>query len=229
LNEYTGYLRTLAGKLQHEIRTPLTIVRSSLENLETEPLSPTAKTYLVRAREGTERLNSMLVAMGAATRVEESISQSERTRFDVAPLLLSTIEAYRQAFGERQFAYEGSSTGLTIDGNPDLIVQMLDKLVDNAVDFSRAGDIIRVAASASDGYVRIDVANPGPPLPDGATEQLFESLWQSRNGADSRPHLGLGLYIVKLIAEFHGGRVNAASTDAPLGACFSVWLTQGSD
>ncbi len=50
LNEYTGYLRTLAGKLAHEIRTPLTIVRSSLDNLESEPVTETARTYLDRAR-----------------------------------------------------------------------------------------------------------------------------------------------------------------------------------
>ncbi len=78
LNEYTGYLRTLAGKLAHEIRTPLTIVRSSLDNLESEPVTPAARTYLNRAREGSERLNAILLAMGAATRVEEAI-QSCRT------------------------------------------------------------------------------------------------------------------------------------------------------
>src|SRR6185312_10439133 len=74
LNEYTGYLRTLAGKLAHEIRTPLTIVRSSLENLESEGISDGARVYLDRARQGSERLNGILLAMGAATRVEEAIA-----------------------------------------------------------------------------------------------------------------------------------------------------------
>src|SRR6201981_270788 len=76
LNEYTGYLRTLAGKLSHEIRTPLTIVRSSLENLEAEEVPASARTYLERARQGSERLNAILLAMGAATRVEEAIGGS---------------------------------------------------------------------------------------------------------------------------------------------------------
>ena len=52
LNEYTSYLRTLAGKLAHEIRTPLTIVRSSLDNLDSEPVGEAARAYLTRARQG---------------------------------------------------------------------------------------------------------------------------------------------------------------------------------
>jgi len=87
LNEYTGYLRTLAGKLAHEIRTPLTIVRSSLENMESEGISPSANVYLDRARQGSERLNAILVAMSAATRVEEAISNAERVRVDIIPVI----------------------------------------------------------------------------------------------------------------------------------------------
>ncbi|HEY1492876.1 MAG TPA: histidine kinase dimerization/phospho-acceptor domain-containing protein, partial [Steroidobacteraceae bacterium] len=71
LDEYTQYLRTLAGKLAHEIRTPLTIVRSSLDNLESEQVPASARAYLERARQGSERLGTILLAMGAATRVEE--------------------------------------------------------------------------------------------------------------------------------------------------------------
>jgi len=74
---------TLAGKLAHEIRTPLTIVRSSLENLEAEPVPDSARTYLERARQGSERLNAILLAMGAATRVEEAIGAAERSRLDL--------------------------------------------------------------------------------------------------------------------------------------------------
>src|SRR5262249_725782 len=98
LDEYTGYLRTLAGKLAHEIRTPLTIIRSSLENLESEGNSAGAKVYIARAREGSERLGAILTAMGAATRVEEAIAHSERHRFDLRDLVRTTVDAYGGAF-----------------------------------------------------------------------------------------------------------------------------------
>lgn len=226
LNEYTLYLRTLAGKLAHEIRTPLTIIRSSLDNLESEQVPEATRLYLERARQGSERLNAILVAMGAATRVEEAISSSERTQFDLVPVVAAASAAYRIAFPERQFTAELPSVPVPIEGAPDLIVQMLDKLVDNAVDFSPPGSliVIRVALEAPD--VLLEVDNSGPAVPPEIRAKLFESLWQSRDGkeGDSRPHFGLGLYIVRLIAEFHGGVATATSLPGGSGARFSIRL-----
>ncbi len=231
LDEYTGYLRTLAGKLAHEIRTPLTIIRSSLENLESEASSSggmgdNAKVYVARAREGSERLGAILTAMGAATRVEEAIAHSERQRFDLVALVRATVAAYGTAFPSRRFASEVPAEAIEMNGAPDLIVQMLDKLVDNAVDFSTDGDTITIVLRASDTEAEISVANPGPALPPEANKRLFESLWQSRAEADKRPHFGLGLYIVRLIAEFHGGSAQATNLPDHSGAVFSVRLTR---
>ena len=231
LNEYTGYLRTLAGKLAHEIRTPLTIVRSSLENLESEKGVPAgARVYLERARQGSERLNAILIAMGAATRVEEAISNAERSRFDLVPLLASAADAYRIAFTERRFATELPQETVMIDGAPDLIVQMLDKLIDNAVDFSPSGGTITLRLTLDPSVAVLEVDNPGPPIAPEAQGRLFESLWQSRREggpeSDSRPHFSLGLYIVRLIAEFHGGTASAESLLGDTGARFTVRLAR---
>jgi two-component system, OmpR family, sensor histidine kinase ChvG len=205
LNEYTSYLRTLAGKLSHEIRTPLTIVRSSLDNLEAAELGEEQRAYLARARQGSERLGAILMAMGAAGRVEEAIGSAERSACDLTALIDTAVGAYRGAFPARQFAAELPAEPLMVNAAPDLIVQLLDKLIDNAVDFSAAGATITVRLRAEAAYAVLEVDNPGPVLPVQPRAQLFESLWQSRPGGDSRPHFGLGLYIVRLIAQFHGG------------------------
>lgn len=226
LDEYTGYLRTLAGKLAHEIRTPITIIRSSLENLESESNSDNARVYIARAREGSERLSAILTAMGAATKVEEAIAQSERQRFDLAALVRSAAGAYGGAFTQRRFHCEVPAEAVEILGAPDLIVQMLDKLVDNAVDFSGDGDTISIVLRADSSNADISVANPGPSLPAEATTRVFESLWQSRSEADKRPHFGLGLYIVRLIAEFHGGSAWAANLPEGNGAIFTIRLAR---
>ncbi len=224
LNEYTGYLRTLAGKLAHEIRTPLTIVRSSLDNLESEGVSTAAGVYLQRAREGSDRLNAILLAMGAATRVEEAIGSAERTRFDLVPVIASAADSYRIAFPERTFVADLPGEPVVIEGAPDLIVQMLDKLIDNAVDFSPPGATIALRLQLEPGAAVLAIENPGPPLPEETRVRLFESLWQSRTGTDSRPHFGLGLYIVRLIAEFHRGSAAAASLEGGAGARFTIRL-----
>ncbi|MBV8341047.1 MAG: histidine kinase, partial [Gammaproteobacteria bacterium] len=224
LNEYTSYLRTLAGKLAHEIRTPLTIVRSSLENLEAEPVGEAAHTYLERARQGSERLNAIVLAMGAASRVEEAIGSAERLNFDLVALLDSAIAAYRTAFVGRAFAIELPGAPVTLHGAPDLIVQMLDKLIDNAVDFSPPDATITVRLRLETAAAVIEVENPGPPLPPHLGGRLFESLWQSRPDGDSRPHFGLGLYIVRLIAEFHGGTAAAMTVPGDAGVRVTVRL-----
>jgi two-component system sensor histidine kinase ChvG len=233
LNEYTGYLRTLAGKLAHEIRTPLTIVRSSLDNLESEPVTPAARTYLERAREGSERLSAILLAMGAATRVEEAIQSAERSHFDLRALVDSAAGAYRTGFPQRQFAAELPAQAVMLVGAPDLILQMLDKLIDNAVDFSPELAMITIRLRADGTEAIIEVDNPGPTLSapspaDQSHSHLFESLWQSRTGAESRPHFGLGLYIVRLIAEFHGGSAAALNLPDDSGARFRVSLPRSS-
>jgi two-component system, OmpR family, sensor histidine kinase ChvG len=167
--------------------------------------------------------------MSAATRAEEAIGSAERVSFDLVPLLDSTVAASRSAFPGRTFEAELPAGPVTIDGAPDLIVQMLDKLIDNAVDFSPAGATLTIRLGIESHLAVLEVDNPGPPIAPETLGRLFESLWQSRRGgsdSDSRPHFGLGLYIVRLIAEFHGGRAAAESLPGDAGARFTVRLAR---
>jgi two-component system, OmpR family, sensor histidine kinase ChvG len=224
LNEHTLYLRTLGGKLSHELRTPLTIVRSSLDNLESEGLREDQQRYVTRAREGTQRLQSILSALGAAARVEESIKQAERVNFDLRELLVSAVAAYRDGFPQARIALETPADPCFIRGAPDLIVQLLDKLIENAVDFCPAAGTITVRLERTPGNYVLQVQNDGPPIPQALLGRLFESLFEQRQGRDDKPHFGLGLYIVRLIAEFHGGTAVAANRPAGDGALFTVTL-----
>jgi two-component system, OmpR family, sensor histidine kinase ChvG len=224
LNEHTQYLRTLGGKLSHELRTPLTIVRSSLDNLESEGLRDDQRRYVTRAREGTLRLQSILSALGAAARVEESIKQAERVNFDLRELLSSAIAAYRDGFPQVHIALEVPPDACFMRGAPDLIVQLLDKLIENAVDFCPAAGVIIVRLERAPGNYLLHVQNDGPPIPQALHGRLFESLFEQRPGRDDKPHFGLGLYIVRLVAEFHGGTAVAANRSDGGGALFSVTL-----
>jgi signal transduction histidine kinase len=224
LNEHTQYLRTLGGKLSHELRTPLTIVRSSLDNLESEGVRADQRRFVVRAREGVSRLQSILSALGAAARVEESIKQAERVLFDLSELAGAALAGYRDAFPGSRFELDTPPDACPIHGAPDLIAQMLDKLIENAVDFCPASGLITVRLARSAGQYELQVANDGPPIPEAMLGRLFESLFEHRQGHDDRPHFGLGLYIVRLIAEFHGGTALAANRPDGAGAAFTVML-----
>jgi len=224
LNEHTQYLRTLGGKLSHELRTPLTIVRSSLDNLESEGLREDQLRYVTRAREGTLRLQSILSALGAASRVEESIKQAERENFDLRALLASAVAAYRDGFPQANLVLDAPPDPCFVRGAPDLLVQLLDKLVENAVDFCPSTGIITVRLARSSGNYVLQVENDGPPIPQELLGRLFESLFEQRQGRDDKPHFGLGLYIVRLIAEFHGGTAVAANRTDGGGAIFTITL-----
>lgn len=220
LGEYNDYLRSLASKLSHELRTPLAIVTSSLENLEHEPLSKAAVSYAGRARDGADRLRRILTAMSEASRVEELMQHAEPETFDLLAALTSTVAAYRDVYAKRKFEIASDVPTAKLQGAPELIIQMLDKLVDNAVDFSSPDDVITIGLQRNGDSLTLTVANPGPPLPERMQSQLFDSMVSLRPGDDR--HLGLGLYIARLIAEGHGGSISARNTDT--GVEFAVTL-----
>ncbi|MGH7129865.1 MAG: ATP-binding protein, partial [Planctomycetaceae bacterium] len=212
LGEYNAYLRTLASKLSHELRTPLTIVTSSLENLEHEPLTEESARYTVRAKEGALRLQKILSAMSEASRVEELIEHGEPETFDLHAALTSAVGAYADAWTEREFRFESDVSEAICHGSPELIVQMLDKLVDNAVGFSSKGDPITIRLSSAEDSFVIGVTNAGPPLPERMRTQLFDSMISVR-ADESGKHLGLGLFIARLIAVGHGGSITAFNVE----------------
>jgi dedicated sortase system histidine kinase len=224
IGTYTDYLRTLASKLSHELNTPLAIVRSSLDNLEHEQLSPAARTYSQRARSGAERLGGILRSMAEASRMERAIAAAEGEDFDLAELVRGCAEAYRDLVRPRELRLDAPNAPLMLHGAPELIAQALDKLVDNARSFAPEQGWIRIRLQALENGARISVANNGPPLPEKMQERLFDSLVSVREGpaAGVAPHLGLGLFVVRLIAELHRGSAAAANLPEGEGVEFSL-------
>jgi two-component system sensor histidine kinase ChvG len=221
LAEHHAYLEAMAGRLSHELRTPIAVVRSSLENLklsrEDQPL------YIERAEQGLARLSRILERMTEASRLEQSLSALERSRYDLAAVVRGCVEGYRIAYPQAAFALELPARRVEVDGAPDLAAQLLDKLVENAVDFTRPGEPVRVALAENAGTAALTVSNKGPLLPDKMRTRLFESMISVRDApATATPHLGLGLYVARLIAQFHGGTIAASNLASGDGVALGV-------
>jgi signal transduction histidine kinase len=178
-----------------------------------------------RAQQGLNRLAHILTRMTEATRLEQSLADAERERFDFARVIAGCVDGYRAAYPQQVFELRLPDGEIPFDGAPELIAQMLDKLVANAVEFATPGTPIVVALEREVLGIRLSVANQGPPLPQEMHGRLFDSMVSVRTEQSrEQPHLGLGLYIVRLIAEFHGGRATATNrTDMP-GVLVSVDL-----
>ncbi|HZZ91276.1 MAG TPA: ATP-binding protein [Usitatibacter sp.] len=225
LRDYNAYLEAMAGRLSHELRTPVAVVRSSLDNLKAQPIPDAARVYVDRAGEGVERLARLISRLSEGTRLEKLLESAERERFDLAALVAGCLEGYRLAYPARPFLLERVDSPLPMCGAPDAIAQLLDKLAENANDFAPAGSPVRVSLVRDAARARLAVENDGPPLPDAAP--LFDSMVSMRGaerGAREEGHLGLGLYIVRLVAEFHGGRVHAENVAPTRGVRFVVEL-----
>ncbi|HZQ60221.1 MAG TPA: ATP-binding protein [Casimicrobiaceae bacterium] len=225
LGQYAAYQKNMASRLSHELRTPVAVVRSSLENLQAQPLAQDARVYLERAQSGLSRLTEILTRMTEATRLEQSLHEAERERVDLVPLVAGCVDGYRSAYSGFTFAFHAPDASLVVDAAPDLIAQMLDKLVVNATEFALGGSTIDVRLQSAGSEARLSVSNAGPLLPEDMRSRLFDSMVsvRSERGGDV-PHLGLGLYIVRLIAEFHGGRAFADNRPDASGVTITVVL-----
>ena len=131
-------------------------------------------------------------------------------------------EGYRAVHAGRIIETQIPDHPVPIRCAPDLLAQALDKLVDNAVTLSRGKDWISIAVRQEGNETRLSVSNTGSSLPDSLQERLFDSLVSVRTQRGETPHLGLGLYIVRLVAEAHGGQVRAKNT--PDGVEFIIAL-----
>jgi two-component system sensor histidine kinase ChvG len=225
LAQYASYREQMASRLSHELRTPIAVVRSSLDNLKLSPLPDDARVYMERAQQGLNRLTHILTRMTEATRLEQSVGEDERERFDLGRVLTGCVDGYRVAYPQHTLKLELPSGEVIFNGAPEMIAQMLDKLVANAVEFSAAGTPIVVRLERGDTELCLSVENEGPLLPDTMGGRLFDSMVSVRGDqASEAPHLGLGLYIVRLIAEAHRGRAMAQNRDDGRGVVVSVAL-----
>ncbi|HET7730830.1 MAG TPA: ATP-binding protein [Usitatibacter sp.] len=229
LRDYNAYLEAMAGRLSHELRTPVAVVRSSLDNLKDQPLPPGARVYVDRANEGVGRLSRLIARLSEATRLERLLEAAERERFDLASVVAGCVEGYRAAYPRRRFEVEIAGAPLWVDGVPDAFAQLLDKLVENAHDFAPPESPIRVGLWAEGRSASLAVENDGPPMPQATLDRLFQSMVSLREEPAAREphdpagsHLGLGLYIVRIVAEYHGGRARAANRPEGAGVRFTV-------
>jgi signal transduction histidine kinase len=224
VTDYNQYLQTLAGKLSHELHTPLAITRSSLDNLSSRPLDAEARRFLQRAQEGVERQAAIVRTMSEANRLEAAIRVAEWEQTDLVQLVMKSAASYRTVHPLRNIETDICAQAVRLRCAPELLAQALDKLVDNAITLSGEADVITIALTLNEEEVQLVVRNSGTRLPAEFQERIFDSLVSVREKRSTTHHLGLGLYIVRLVAAAHGGSVNACNLPQDQGVEFVIHL-----
>ena len=226
LREYNSYLEQLARRLSHELRTPLAIVRSSLESWSLDADADKREVYATRAHEGLSRLDAVITRMSEASRLEQALQTADKREFDLSRVVEEAVAGYRSVWPGREFLLRGFDRPHPIVGVPDLVVELLDKLISNAIELGDEERAIKVGLERQADGVRLTVVNHGRVLPPGTKDKLFQSMVSVRDTTASKttPHLGLGLYVARLIAEFHGARISARDLEDGSGVVIEVWF-----
>ena len=228
LDGYTRYLQSLGSRLSHELRTPLSVVSTSLEGIDKTRLDADTAASIERAELGAARLQRLIRNLSEASSVEQTIDRSEKAVIDLADWVRVAVEVYDNLYQDRHVVLQADQQRSVVKvpdahvmASVELLHQMLDKLMANAVDFSEPGSEISLLLSVAAKHVVIGVENTGSQLPLPSTE-LFEPMVSVRDSRDDQPHMGFGLHIVKLIADFHHAECTAENISHRDAVRFSV-------
>jgi len=219
LAEYHRYLEKLPSRLSHELGTPVAVVRSSLENLALLPQNESSEKYISRSQTGILRLNRILTNMSEATRLEQSLQSGEKITLPLSDLLTGCTQGYQMTYSEHPFIFtDHTQTALSINADPDFMVQCLDKLINNALEFSDHKTPIKINLRSEQQFAVIEVENSGPLLPQDMSDELLNSMVSVRaQGNSEKTHLGLGLFIAKMICDYHQGTISIHNSQSSRG------------
>ncbi len=216
----TRFLATVS----HELRSPLTSIVSYADLIRDEGgLSPAAARFLDIVARNAERITKLVGDLLLLSRIKAGMIPLELEPVPVSAVVAEAVQAAAPGAAQKGVALDGAVP----DGPPVLadrarLVQVIDNLIANAVKFTDEGGRVRVTAAVDGPAWRIDVQDSGIGIPQDEIGQLFDRFFRASNAsAAGRPGSGLGLSIVKEVAEMHGGRVEVTST---LGAGTTVHL-----
>jgi signal transduction histidine kinase len=219
---YLAWLRQLAQFLRHEVRQPLAQISSSVEVVQmASKCDETVEPYLVTAALGSQHVWNLIERASRATDAEAFVRESRPALVDLRKLLEELVTGFASAHSGIEFTLQCPSL-VTVRADATLIKEAVSNLLGNAASFADEASTIDIAVEADNPYALIKVSNKGP-LIEGETEALFGPFASTRAGPSSEHH-GLGLYLVRLIAEQHGGTAALANLEDGSGVQASLML-----
>lgn len=210
-------IESFAADVAHELKNPLTSLRSAVETL------PLAKTDEARSRlmsviqHDVKRLNRLITDISSASRLDAELARDEATAIDLSQLATAVTQMANDLTRRDGVTVTvevanppaGVAHPFTVVGHDSRLVQVLNNLVDNARSFSSAGSTVRLKCARIGSDVVLTVDDDGPGIPEHALDRIFERFYTDRPNQGFGQNSGLGLSISQQIAEAHGGEITA--------------------
>ncbi|HYF09371.1 MAG TPA: sensor histidine kinase, partial [Acetobacteraceae bacterium] len=221
-----------AADVAHELRNPLTSVRSAIETLRRIENPEQQRRLLGIIAEDAVRMDRLIADISDSSRVDAEMSRTVPAPVAVAPILSTLAELHnstREGEEDPRIVLDAPAEGLVVRGVEGRLVQVFRNLIGNAISFSPRGGTVSVRGRAVGALVEIAVEDEGPGIPEQKIESIFERFYSERpRGERFGQHSGLGLSISRQIVEGHRGRISAENRRDPegkvLGARFVVRL-----
>ena len=221
LNSYTRFLETVPRMLRHEILNPVNTISMSLQTIRDNGNSTEVDT----ANNAIKQLQLIVSSLTEAANIDEALVQDEIEEIDIAVLLTEYVKNSQLKHKTARLRYLGKTSGVVINGNDIRIVQLLDKIKDNALDFALPGTDIDFKLDIShDKHAVISVKNEGETIPDEQLTIMFQGMVSHRSVSTESPHLGIGLYVASQIAQFHSGELKITNHGDKQGVVVSLLL-----
>jgi two-component system sensor histidine kinase ChvG len=216
-------IESFAADVAHELKNPLTSLRSAVETLPLAKTDESRTRLLTVIQHDVRRLDRLISDISDASRLDAEMQRQVAAPVDLVKLLKTVTavanEVQRDKPVEAALAFEGGSTmGFMVPGHDSRLSQVINNLIDNARSFSPPGGNVRITCRRFRTEVEITVDDDGPGINPEAMEKIFERFYTDRPHQGFGQNSGLGLSISLQIVEAHGGRLWAENRIAPAGA-----------
>lgn len=225
-------IERFAADVAHEIKNPLTSLRSAVETVSRVEDPAQQKKLMSIILDDIQRLDRLISDISDASRLDAELSRAKMAPVKLDGLLETLVNLHDAAIDDHGInlnLIRENTEEIVIHGLEDRIVQVFRNLIGNAVSFSPDNAGITLRVSTDETWVRICVEDEGPGLPPGTEESIFDRFYQERPDSEKfGTHSGLGLSISKQIIDVHGGEISAQNAvneaGEVTGACFIVRL-----
>jgi two-component system, OmpR family, sensor histidine kinase ChvG len=206
-------IESFAADVAHELKNPLTSLRSAVETLPLAKTEDSRNRLLSVIQHDVKRLDRLISDISDASRLDAEMQRHEAEPVNVAKLLTTVISVANERHDDGvtvKVNFEGGrSSAFMVLGNDSRLGQVVNNLIDNARSFSPPGGTVRVTARRLKNQIEIIVDDDGPGIPAESMEKIFERFYTHRPHQPFGQNSGLGLSISKHIVEAHGGRIRA--------------------